>query len=137
MSLAVIKPFLARVWSFVKHYWYIPLVALVAMAFFIISRDKKIVDWGRVLQEANDAHKAEIDVIQKTQEQQRAADALALKRMQDAEEQVRSKYASDMKTLDSKKEKRIKSIIKQFKDDPHVLQAEIEKETGYRVAIIQ
>ena len=124
----------ALVW--LKHYWFIPLVAIAAIVFFIVSRDRKIIDWGRILQESNDAHRAEIDAIDRAHAQEQEANNLAMKRAQDAEAQIREQYAKNERDLDSKKEKRVKDIISQFKDDPQALQSELEKETGIRVVIL-
>lgn len=122
--------------AFLRHYWYIPLVAIIGFIFYLVTKDKKVIDWDRVLAESRDAHKKEVEAIEKANREQIEATNRAIKRMEQAENQVRFEYERNSRELDAKKEKRIKKIIKQLSDDPHALANELERETGYRVLII-
>lgn len=127
---------LKHLWSWVKHYWYIPMVVALGAVVYLLTRRTDFVDWRRVLQEADQAHQQEVAAIQGAHDAQAAADAVATKRAQDVEAQVRAEYARNERTLDVQKEKRVLAIIDGLKHDPQGMANEIERETGYRVLVL-
>lgn len=126
--------FLKKAWVLLRTHWYLPLIA--GLAILGLLTRTKIVDWASVLKEAGDSHKKEVDAIDRAHEMETAARERALKRMVEAERQIREEYARNERILDRKKEKRLKKILKKLKDDPMAMANEIEKETGYRVIIV-
>lgn len=132
MSMLALK----KVLAFLKHYWYIPLVAVAAIVLYFVAKKQKLVDWGKILKEAQTAHHDEVQAIERANKDQIDATNAAIRRAQYAEEQIRAEYERNLRDLDAAKEKRIKKIIKQLKDDPKALADELEKETGYKVVIV-
>lgn len=127
---------LSKIWSFIRHYWYIPFVAAVALVLFFVVRDKKIVDWGRVLSDSNKAHQAEVEAIERANKEQVEANNRAIKRMQQAEDQIRAEFERNERVLDAAKEKRARKIMRDLKDDPLGMSRELEKELGVRIIVV-
>lgn len=128
---------LKQIFSFLRHYWYIPAVGLAAVVCFLVFRGKKqIINWSKILKTATEAHSEEIKAIEKANREQIEATNRAVKRAQEAEEQIRAQLERDMRELDAVKQKRVKKILKDFKDDPTALVNELERETGYRVIVV-
>lgn len=130
------KLFIQTLLSWFKHHWYIPVIAVLALVAYIITRRRDFVDWKRILQEADDAHQQEVKALQTAQDERDAADNRARARAAAVERQVRDEYAKNERVLDVDKEKRVLQIIDGLKHDPQGLANEIEKETGVRVLIV-
>lgn len=132
MSVAIQKIF-----AFLKSYWYIPVAAVAAIVVYLLTRDSKVVDWKKVLKDANQAHDQEVKAIEKADKEKIEAINRANNRMQQAQEQLKTELDRNSRELDEKKAKRVQKIIKDLKDDPHALANELEKETGVRVIIVE
>lgn len=129
---------LAKVWTFIKHYWYIPIGLIVAIIVMIAMRDKKSLnDWGKTLADASKAHKDEIKVIEDAHAKQKVADRRALERSYEIQRQLHEEYERNEREFDSATKKKIASITKKLKDDPHAMAEAIENETGFRVIILE
>ena len=129
--------FAKRVWSFLVHYWYVPLGLIVAIVLFTLTRDRQhLVDWSKALAQAGEEHRADVDAIQRAHADQQAADDAAIRRMEEVQRQVREEYERNERTLDDKTEKRVAEITKRLKDDPHAMAKEIEDLTGFRVIVL-
>lgn len=133
----MIMLFLQKAWSFLKNYWYIPLLGIVAIIVFLVMRKRDIIDWARILENAQKSHRDEVAAIEKIRADEIDAANKATKRMMQAEEQIRADFERNQRILDAKKEKRVKKILNDLKHDPQGMANEIEKETGVRVLIVE
>lgn len=129
--------FLRKAWAWVSAHWYIPLGLAIALAAFALTRDKKaLVDWAKQLASARDAHQAEVKILEAAHKEQLAADARVARRAREAEDQIRVEFERNQRELDATQAKRVKQIIRDLKHDPQGLADRLEKETGYRVVIV-
>ena len=129
--------FLKKALSWLKAHWMIPLLAIVALITFIMTREKSLIDIKRVLREAGDSHRAEVKVIESTAAREKEANDLAVHRMHETERLIIEEFARNQQQLDGKKLKRVREITKQFKDDPDALARQIEKDIGVRVVVLK
>lgn len=127
--------FLKKAWSWVKNYWYVPLI-LVAAVVLAIFKQKDVIDWAIVLDKARNSHKDEVEIIQKTHEEEIVRREKVIMQARYAEQQVRERFAEDKKDLDARTEKRVKKIIKQLKDDPDAMAEKLREETGYHIIVV-
>lgn len=129
---------LLKLWAFIKHYWYIPIGFIIALCFFVITRDKKMfINWSDLLAKKNSSHKKVVEKIDAAHRAEIDANNRAVKRMEEVQRQIREEYDRNKRDLDVKTQKRINKIMKDLKDDPHALANAIEKETGLRVLVIE
>jgi hypothetical protein len=128
--------FLKKALSFIKNYWFVLFAIPVVILLFVLKRKKDADAIVRLIDNAYVAHKAEIRVIEAADKERVAATNAAIKRMHDAEVQLRAELERNLRELDAKQEKRASQIIKQFKDDPHKLSNELEREFGVRVIVV-
>lgn len=125
-----------KVWLWLKAYWYVPFVAIATLFFFIISRDKKIIDWNAILDSIKSSHQKEIENLERSFQFEKAAQERALRRARDVERQIYEEYERNDRQIDKQKQKRITNIIQKLRNDPQALANELEKETGYHVIIV-
>ncbi len=125
---------LKKSWVWLKAYWYVPVIAILAIITLVITR--KPPQWA-------------FDMIQKnreTAERERAAidnaEREADKTKQAAEDRFNSivgeierNHADRKKELDRKKEREIKKIIKSSGNDPAVITNEIAEKFGFTVVL--
>ena len=125
---------LKKLWVWLKAYWYVPVIAILAIITLVITR--KSPQWA-------------FDMIQKnreTAERERAAidnaEREADKTKQAAEDRFNSvvgeierNHADRKKELDRKKEREIKKIIKSSGNDPAVITNEIADKFGFTVVL--
>lgn len=128
MSVIALK----KAWSFVKHYWYIPVVLIAFVVVAIVMR-RKPDGLGNILKNAVESHQKEVKVLNDTHAEEIAKRNRALDVYHATVEQIESRYAADKKKLDKKKEKEIKRIIEENQDDPEALTQRISEYTGFRV----
>lgn len=130
--------FLKKVFLFLKSYWYVPVSLLIAIAFYLRTKDKtKLADFSDFFEKTRKSHKDEIKVIEKLQKDKDDAIAKATKRVIEVRKQIEEEYKKSGVELDAKKIKRIEEITKKLKNDPNAMADEIEKETGYKVVVIE
>lgn len=125
---------LKKSWVWLKAYWYVPVIAILAIITLVITR--KSPQWA-------------FDMIQKnreTAERERAAidnaEREADKTKQAAEDRFNSvvgeierNHTDRKKELDRKKEREIKKIIKSSGNDPAVITNEIADKFGFTVVL--
>lgn len=125
---------LKKLWVWLKAYWYVPVIAILAIITLVITR--KSPQWA-------------FDMIQKnreTAERERAAidnaEREADKTKQAAEDRFNSvvgeierNHADRKKELDRKKEREIKKIIKSSGNNPAVITNEIADKFGFTVVL--
>lgn len=130
--------FLSKALSFIKAHWYLPVGLIIAVIVFVITRNRKsLIDWGKTFQEARASHSREVVAIEKAHQAEIDANDRAVRRMIEAEKQIRAEYARNGKEIDAREEKMLKQTIKRLKDDPTALADELEKRTGSRIVIIE
>jgi DNA anti-recombination protein RmuC len=129
---------LSKAWSFIRAHWYLPVGLIVAVIIFIVTRNRKsLVDWAKTLQEAQASHGRQVAAIEKAHQAEIDANDRAVRRMIEAEKQIRAEFAKNGKEIDAREEKRLKQTIKKLKDDPRALADELERQTGSRIVIIE
>jgi len=118
-----------KVWTWLKHNWYAPLVVIYTLVLWILFRkgDKA----REILEIRSDSYKNQIDAINKShQEEIKKRDEIITKYLEITEE-LEEKYREEHKTLDSNKKKRAKEIVEKYHDKPDELARKISEEFGF------
>jgi len=128
--MLIIKTFLKKTWTWLKHNWYVPAVVIYTLVLWLIFRRKDAA--YKVLETRNESYKAQIDVINKLHEEEIKKRNEILEKYVKIVDEIEKKYAEDEKELDNKKKKEIKKIVEKYNDDPDGLAKLIADKFGFK-----
>jgi aspartyl/asparaginyl-tRNA synthetase len=117
---------LKKIWAFLKSYWYIPVLIIVALVFR--SKESKI---DEIIKAADDSHKKQLDAIEVAELNKKKEKEWIDKEYDNAIKKIEEKYSKENKTLDKKEKKFVKSVIKEWTDDPDQMAERITLEFGF------
>ena len=134
MQWLLFKSRLKRVWSWLKHHWYVPLVLvgiIIAVLVWALTKNgayvAALID---VLENSREAHKKEVDALneidaQATRDRERILDEYN-KNIKELEKE----YAEKDEELDDAKKKEIKKLVEEGYNDPERLARELARLYG-------
>jgi len=117
---------LEKIWSFLKSYWYLPVLIIVALVFR--SKTNKVEE---IIKAADDSHKKQLDAIEVAEINKKKEKEWIDKEYDNAIKKIEEKYSKENKTLDKKEKKFVKSTIKEWTDDPEQMAERITLKFGF------
>ena len=111
---------LKKIWAFIKSYWYVPMLAIVALV--IKTKKQKV---SEILDVASDSHRKEVDAINSATEEKKKARIRIEQEYNDAVNAIGRVYKTQNKSLDKKKKKEIKKITDEFYNNPSEVSSKI------------
>ena len=106
--MAALNTFLKKVGTFLKHYWYVPLIPLVWLWFLFINKKDNVKD---VLDTSKESFKSQIDVINKSHKEEIEKREEVTKKYNETIKLIEEKYDEHKLTLSAKKKQRVKEIL--------------------------
>ena len=133
ISWIAVKTFLKKSWVWIKKYWYLPALAIYAFATWVFFRGKsqKAVEVRRTTRKSYEEH---LEVINKAHKEEIEKRDRILEEYTKILEAIENEYALNKKSLDDKKKREVKELIKKHLDDPKELAKLISKEYGFEYA---
>jgi len=133
ISWIAVKTFLKKSWVWIKKYWYLPALAIYAFATWVFFRGKaqKAVD---VYLSTRQRYEEQLEVINKAHKEEIEKRDRILEEYTKILEAIENEYALNKKSLDDKKKREVKELIKKHLDDPKELAKLISKEYGFEYA---
>jgi F0F1-type ATP synthase membrane subunit b/b' len=119
---------LKKIGVFVKHYWYIPLLALAAILLFIFGRGGQALE---LYKRMRGNYSEEIKKLQEQTEQERQEKEAALKKYNEVLSQLEKQYSEQSKKLKDEEKKQVKEIIEQYKNDAEGMTQQLAQEFGF------
>jgi vacuolar-type H+-ATPase subunit H len=115
---------LKKAWSFVKNYWYVPLIAIVSTLGYLLAKKNKVpVD--EIIKASKKTHEKEKMAIEQAAEQKVAAKQKVQEEYEKAVKSIEKTHQDQNKKLENKKKKEIKKIVKKHYNEPDKLSKEI------------
>lgn len=115
---------LKKTWSFLKNYWYIPLVMIVSTIGYLLTKSKKI-PTEEILKASKKTHEVEKAAIEQAAQQKLVAKEKVQEEYEDAVRSIKKIHDLQNRTLEGKKKKEIKKIIKKHYNEPDKISKEI------------
>jgi flagellar biosynthesis/type III secretory pathway M-ring protein FliF/YscJ len=124
-----IKTSLKKIWTWIKHYWYVPAVVLYTLLLWFVFgkkdkahevlkiREKSLEDQIKII---NDSHKEEIELRDEI-----------LKKYNDLVTKMEESFKRDEKELEDSKKKEIKKLVENYHNDPEELAKLIAEKYGF------
>ena len=121
---------LKKIWTYIKNYWYVPVVVVAGIAVYFVTRNKDNM-FFQMFKKALEQNKKDIEKIENNNAN---AEAERQKAQQDAEaylEKLKEGYRKKMAELEDEKKQRAEELLENS-DDPEKLAKELSKVTGWK-----
>ena len=125
---------LKKVWSWLKAHWYWPVIAVLGIATLVVTR--KPPTWVFEMMKKNrEFMEEEHAAIDRAENAASEAKFAAEDRFNEVVEEIEKNHADRKEELDKKKEREIRKIIKDTKNDPAAITNEIAERFGFTVIL--
>ena len=121
------KHFTQRAWVWIKNYWYVPLLVVLALAALFVKRSDIAL---KLLKTRTESYKEQIDVLNESHTNEIAKRDEIIKVHQEVMEQLDEQLEEDLSEIEKNKEKRVKEIIKESHGDPEELSKALSNAFG-------
>ena len=129
MTWLAVKHFLQRAWVWTKNYWYIPLIAVLALAALLSKRSDVARD---LLKTRNKSYEDQINVLNESHANEIEKRDEIIRVHQEVMEQLDGQLESDLQEVDRRKERRIKELVKENHENPEGLSRALGDAFGIR-----
>ena len=120
---------LAKIWSWIKSYWYVPLGFVIFGVLWYLTKSSDLSPW-EMLQKARDNHRQQVEDIEKINKEKDEKIAAEEKKLKAQLEVIEKKANEEMKNLDDDKKARVEQLLKKNKDNPAALAKRLSELTG-------
>jgi hypothetical protein len=124
-----------KVWAWIKAYWYVPVSIIASVILWRIFRED-IGEPTRLLADAKDSHKKEVEALEKIREEENQKKDKILIDYYNIVTRLDKEYKEQNLTLREWERKKVEKIIKRTVDDPEARAAEIAEQFGFQVVHI-
>ena len=111
--------FLKKAWTWLKHNWYAPAIALYTLILWLVFRRRDTAH--EVLKIRSESYKAQIDAINKAHEEEIEKRDEILRKYSDTINKLEKDFADNNEELDEKKKKAVKEIVERYYNDSDTL----------------
>tara|TARA_Y100000296_G_C4990034_1_gene164924 strand:- start:15 stop:434 length:420 start_codon:yes stop_codon:yes gene_type:complete len=132
MSWLAIKYGIQKAWVWCKNNWKIVMLAAYTILLYLLF-SKNTRNAKKVLEAQRLAHKAEIDALNKSFDEERKKKDENLKKYQEILRQIEQEYADRREAISANKKKRVKEIVEEHGDDPQKLAELIKENFGFEI----
>jgi hypothetical protein len=121
--------FIKKAWVWIRHYWYIPalLIYTIILWLFFRKSNNKLLE---VLSITKDSYKKEVHAINTAHKKELKKREEIVLLYQETLKNIENEYNIKIKELSSKRQKEIKKIVEENREDPSVLAKEMKKLFG-------
>ena len=132
MTWLAVKTFFKKAWTFLKTYWYIPLLLSWAIIAWLVLRQSptRVLD---VLKQAEDSFKQQLDIITRAHEEEISKRDEVIRRYQLTIKQLEEERRKKNEELTEKEKKRIKELAEKHKEDSEGFVKDIADNFGFEV----
>lgn len=132
MTWLTTKTAIAKVWVWCKHNWKIvALLIYTVLLYLLFSKNAR--NAKKMLDDARAAHKAELQAIEEAHEEQLRQRDENLKKYNETMAALEKKLKEKGAQITKDRERKVKKIIEEAKDDPNNLAELIKQEFGFDI----
>ena len=122
---------LKKIWSFLRNYWYIPLILAGMVVSWVVLR-KKNDRLVKMLKIAEESHKKEVDAINEAHRREREERQRIEEEYRKRLIEIEAEYAEKKKDLEEREKRLIKKYTKMYYNNPEELKSILEKTFGIK-----
>ena len=116
---------LKKIWAFIKSYWYVPVLVVVAIVLRSQSRRA-----SEIIKKAKDSHLEQLKAINDAENEKAQKKAQIEKEYDEVVARVEKVYREENKALEDHKKKEIKNIVKKYYNNPEEISSRLSKSFG-------
>ena len=117
MTWLAFKKACKKVWTWVKHYWYVPAVGLYTLIMWSVFRKNADAGLG-VLLATKTSYEEQIKEINRTHEEEIKKRNEVISQYNEVIEAVEKRYEEGNRSLTKEKKDRAKKIVNMYHEDP-------------------
>lgn len=121
---------LKKAWTYIKNYWYIPVVIILGIFLYLATRNNENV-FFQMFKEALERNRRDLEEIEKNNLKAAEEKQAAKEKAAATIEKIKNDYKNKVEELEEEKKKRAEELIKNS-DDPEVLAKELSELTGWK-----
>ena len=129
VSWLVIKTSSKKVWTWIKHYWYVPAVLIYTLVLWFLFKNKDKA--FEILKIREESLKDQIDAIKDSHEEEIRRRDKVLEEYNKILEDIEKEYEEGREELSEKKKKEIKRIIEKNLEDPEAIAKEMAEKFSF------
>jgi uncharacterized protein YlxW (UPF0749 family) len=118
---------LKKIWAFIKSYWYVPV--LVVVAILLRSQSRRA---SEIIKIAKDSHLKQLKAINDAEKEKAQKKAQIEKEYDEVVARVEKVYREENKALEDHKKKEIKNIVKKYYNNPEEISSRLSKSFGLK-----
>jgi|ETNvirnome_2_300_1030623.scaffolds.fasta_scaffold00901_6 phosphoenolpyruvate carboxylase len=119
---------LLKAWTWLKNYWYFPVIAIVALCVLLYTRNPSAAQ--ELLKISRESHAEEKEILEKAEKDRLEKEARVNKKYEEALKDIEDRQTAAEKELNSKKRKELKRIIKETDGDPDLMAEKLRERFG-------
>lgn len=129
MSFLALKILLKKSWVLIKNYWYFPVLLGYTLVMWLFFRKNNAATL-EVLKTSQDSYKKQINVINKSHEEELAKRDEIIKEYNKVIQNIEKEYEGKQEALGKNKKAKIKEIVKKHHGDSSSMAKEIAEKFG-------
>jgi len=119
---------LLKAWTWLKNYWYFPVIAIVALCVLLYTRNPSAAQ--KLLEISRDSHKEEKAILEKAEKDRLEKEARVNEKYDEILDDIAKREGLAKHELMAKKEKELKRIIKETDGDPDLMAEKLRERFG-------
>ncbi len=119
LKLLTAKTTLKKMWAWLKHNWYVPVVIVYTLVLWLLFRKKDKA--FEVLEIRSESYKKQIDAINEIHKEEIEKKDKILEKYGKILKDLEEQYEKDSLELDEQKKKEIKSLVENYNEKPDEL----------------
>lgn len=123
------KAFLKKVWTWLKHNWYIPAILIYTLVLWVLFRRKD--EALKVLEIRSESYEAQIEAINKAHTEEIKKRDEILEKYSETVKKLEEDFNKNNQELDEKKKKDVKELVEKYYNDPDTLAKMISDKFGF------
>tara|TARA_Y100000310_G_C20475920_1_gene712399 strand:- start:123 stop:515 length:393 start_codon:yes stop_codon:yes gene_type:complete len=123
------KAFLKKVWTWLKHNWYIPAILIYTLVLWALFRRKD--EALKVLEIRSESYEAQIEAINKAHTEEIKKRDEILEKYSETVKKLEEDFIKNNQELDEKKKKDVKELVEKHYNDPDTLAKMISDKFGF------
>ena len=122
---------LKKTWSFLKNYWYVPVVAIISVLGYLLAKKDKL-PINEILKASKKTHEIEKAAIEQAAKQKVSAKQKVQEEYENAVRAISHVHRIQNKQLEEKSKKEIKEIVKKHYNEPDKISKDISDLFGIK-----
>lgn len=129
ISWEATKLFFKKLWMWIKHYWYIPVMIIVAIVSWCFGR-RSSAGILEMFEASKQSYKKEIDVLSKSYEAEIEKRNQLIAEYKATLKKIEEEYKIKSKDLSEREREEIKKILEEYEGDPEGLAERMSEAFG-------